>query len=91
MMQERCATLWRPGTKENNVGSCWLKGFTGLKLCATTPNNMQQHATGQDCALAVPGGPWCLNYATYTGHPGLRPCQGKFQQATWPKKRQHVK
>ena len=42
------------GTKEN-VGRRWLKGFTGLKLCATTPNNMQQHATGQGCALAVPG------------------------------------
>ena len=26
--------------------SCWLKSLTGFKLCATTTNNMQQHATG---------------------------------------------
>ena len=24
----------------------WLKSFTGFKLCATTRNNIQQHATG---------------------------------------------
>ena len=53
-MQEDCATLWRPRNKRN-VRRCWLKGFTGLKLSATTPNNMQQHATGQCCVLAVPG------------------------------------
>ena len=28
------------------VGSCWLKNLTGYKLCATTRNNIQQHATG---------------------------------------------
>ena len=28
------------GTKD--VGSCWLKRLTGFKLCATTPNNIQQ-------------------------------------------------
>ena len=28
------------------VGSCWLKSLTGFKLCITTPNNTQQHATG---------------------------------------------
>ena len=33
-------------TKENNVGSCWLKSLTRFKLCATTPSNTQQHATG---------------------------------------------
>ena len=29
--------------------SCWLKSLTGFKLCAATPNNTQQHATG--CAM----------------------------------------
>ena len=28
------------------VGSCWLKKLTGFRLCATTHNNIQQHATG---------------------------------------------
>ena len=40
-----------------SVGALGLKGFTGLKLCATTLNNMQQHAIGQGCALIFPGGP----------------------------------
>ena len=33
-----------------NVGSCFArhmaKSLTGFKLCATTPNTTQQHATG---------------------------------------------
>ena len=43
-IQHCCATLRRPRNKRN-VGSCWLKNLTGFKLCATTPNNTQQHAT----------------------------------------------
>ena len=31
---------------EQMLRSCWLKSLTGFKLCATTPNNTQQHATG---------------------------------------------
>ena len=31
---------------KRNVGSFWLKCLTGFKVCATTPNNMQHHATG---------------------------------------------
>ena len=37
--------LWQSQNK-TNVGSCRLKRLTGFKLCVTTPNNMQQHATG---------------------------------------------
>ena len=44
-IQNCCATLWRSRNKRN-VGSCWLKSLTGFKLCATTRNNIQQHATG---------------------------------------------
>ena len=44
-IQHCCATLRRSGNKRN-VGSCWLKSLTGFKLCATTRNNIQQHATG---------------------------------------------
>ena len=33
------------GTKEMLGMSCWLKSLTGFKLCATTRNNIQQHAT----------------------------------------------
>ena len=29
-----------------NLGSYWLKSVTGFKLCATTRDNIQQHATG---------------------------------------------
>ena len=29
-------------TEQKNVGSCWLKSLTSFKLCATTPNNIQQ-------------------------------------------------
>ena len=39
--QHCCATLWQSRNKRN-VGSCWLKNLTSFKLCATTPNNMQQ-------------------------------------------------
>ena len=39
--QHCCATLWQSRNKWN-VGSCWLKNLTSFKLCATTPNNMQQ-------------------------------------------------
>ena len=39
-----CATLRRSRNKRN-YGSWWLKSLTGFKLCATTRNNMQQHAT----------------------------------------------
>ena len=44
-IQHCCATLRRSRNKRN-VGSCWLKSLTGFKLCATTRNNIQQHATG---------------------------------------------
>ena len=44
-IQHCCAKLWRSRNKRN-VGSCWLKSLTGFKLCATTRNNIQQHATG---------------------------------------------
>ena len=40
-IQHCCATLRRSRNKIS-VGSCWLKSLTGFKLCATTPNNMQQ-------------------------------------------------
>ena len=43
-MQHCCATLRRSRSKRN-VGSFWLKSVTGFKLCATTRNNIQQHAT----------------------------------------------
>ena len=33
-------------TEQKNVGSCWLKSLTDFKLCTTTRNNIQQHATG---------------------------------------------
>ena len=34
--------------------SCWLKSLTGFKLCAATPNNTQQLATGcaNGCTLS---------------------------------------
>ena len=44
-IQHCCATL-RQSRNKTNVGSCWLKSLTGFKLCATTRNNIQQHATG---------------------------------------------
>ena len=44
-IQHCCATLRRSRNKRN-VESCWLKSLTGFKLCATTRNNIQQHATG---------------------------------------------
>ena len=44
-IQHCCATLWWSRNKRN-VGSCWLKSLTRFKLCATTPSNTQQHATG---------------------------------------------
>ena len=43
-IQHCCATLRRSRNKRN-VGSCWVKSLTGFKLCATTRNNIQQHAT----------------------------------------------
>ena len=44
-IQHCCGMLWQSQNK-TNVGSCRLKSSTGFKLCVTTPNNMQQHATG---------------------------------------------
>ena len=44
-IQHCCATL-RWSRNKRNVGSCWLKSLTGFKLCATTRNKIQQHATG---------------------------------------------
>ena len=44
-IQHRSATLWWSQNKRN-VGSCWLKHLTSFKLCTTTPNDIQQHATG---------------------------------------------
>ena len=44
-IQHCCATLRRSRNKRN-VESCWLKSLTGFKLCKTTSNNIQQHATG---------------------------------------------
>ena len=34
------------GTKEELGMSCQFKSLTSFKLCKTTPNNTQQHATG---------------------------------------------
>ena len=42
--QHCCAKLRRSGNKRN-LGIFWLKSLTGLKLCATIPNNTQQQAT----------------------------------------------
>ena len=56
--------LWRSRNKRN-VGSCWLKGFTGLKLCATTPNNMQQGKAVLQHFLG--GGPWHLKLLLLSG------------------------
>ena len=68
-----------------SVGAVGSK-VTGLKLCATTLNNMQQHATGQGCALHFLVAHSALNfcswvtrksyflhniYATHRGHPGF--------------------
>ena len=44
-IQHCCATLRRSRNKRN-IGSCWRKRLTGFKIYATTPNNMQHHATG---------------------------------------------
>ena len=41
-MRNECVLRSR---NKRNVGSCWLKSLTGFKLCATTCNNIQQHAT----------------------------------------------
>ena len=43
-IQNCCATLRRSRIK-GNVGSCRFKSLTGFNLCATTPNNIQQHTT----------------------------------------------
>ena len=42
--QHCCAKVRRSG-KKRNLGIFWLKRLTGLKLCATTPNNTQQQLT----------------------------------------------
>ena len=39
---QRCCATPRWSRNKRNVRSCWLKGLTGFKLCATTRNNMQQ-------------------------------------------------
>ena len=38
--------VYRLSPTKRNVWSCWLKSLTGFKLCATTRNYIQQHATG---------------------------------------------
>ena len=43
---QHCCAMLRRSRKKRNVRSCWLKSLTGFKLCATTPNKTQQHATG---------------------------------------------
>ena len=43
-IQHCCATFLRSRNKRN-VGSCWRKSLTGFKLCVTTSNYIQQHAT----------------------------------------------
>ena len=42
---QHCCTTLRRSRNKRNVGSSWLKSLTGFKLCATTSNNIQQHAT----------------------------------------------
>ena len=42
---QRCCATPRRSWNKRTVKSCWLKSLTGFKLCATTPNNTQQHAT----------------------------------------------
>ena len=44
-IQDCSAILWWSRNKRN-AGSCWLKRLTSFKLCTTTPNDIQQHATG---------------------------------------------
>ena len=38
---------------KRNVGSCWLKILTGVKLCATTRNNIQQGVQTDATMLGV--------------------------------------
>ena len=46
-------------TEHKNIGSCWLKSLTSLKLCATTPNNMQQGVqTAQNVTPNIVGSCW---------------------------------
>ena len=33
-------------TEQKKCRVCWLKSLTGFKFCATTPDNIEQHATG---------------------------------------------
>ena len=43
-----CCAMLRQSQNKRNVGSCWLKSLTGLKLCATAFNRVckwMQHVT----------------------------------------------
>ena len=39
---QHCSATLRRSWNKRYVGSCRLKSLTGFKLCATTPNDMQQ-------------------------------------------------
>ena len=41
---QHCCTMLRRSQNKRNVESCCLKSLTAFKLCATTRNNIQQHA-----------------------------------------------
>ena len=53
-IQHYCATP-RRSLNKGNVGSCWVKNLTNFKLCATTPNNTQQHAMANNVAFVCKG------------------------------------
>ena len=71
-IQHRCNRLQRSRNKRN-VGSCWVKSLTSFKLCATTPNNMQQQATGR-------ANGWNLYNPTMLGVVG-QPCLVRLYRA----------
>ena len=60
---------------KRNFGSCWLKGLTGFKLCATARNNMQQGVQTdatcniQQCWELLPNNIASVCTGLYTGCP----------------------
>ena len=43
---QHCWATLRRSQNKRNFERCWFKSLTGVKLCTTTPNDTQQHATG---------------------------------------------
>ena len=80
-IQHCCATLRRSRNKRN-VGSCRLKSLTGLKLCATTGNNMQQGVqTDATCNIQQCWELLVNNVASVCTQPKA---PGKRTQHCWP-------